>query len=86
MPWSVSTTNDKGTSRTDLVRTRSNGARIRPAVTAAATATPSDDHGYEVSTRSVAAPSPAPVPGSGTLSRADRTPLDQLSSVFSKNE
>jgi hypothetical protein len=71
---------------TYFVRTRSTGARIRPAETAAATATASEAQGYVPSTTSAAVDSPTMDPGSGTLNRAQRTPLDQFSIVFRRKE
>lgn len=62
-----------------FVRTISSGARITPANAAAATATPSDVHGYMESTTSTAGPRPTTAPGSGTLARAARKLRDQLS-------
>jgi hypothetical protein len=64
-----------------LVRMRSNGARIRPVVTAAPTTTPRDAHGYWASIISDVAPR---IPGSGVFSNAEIRPRDQFSSVSNK--
>jgi hypothetical protein len=69
--------------RTDFVRMRSNGARIRPALIAAATATASDAHGYGESTSSVVAFNPDVTAASGTLKAAENNPRDHCSIVWS---
>lgn len=68
--------------KTYLVRTMSRGARIRPAIPAAAIATPRDAHGYAVSRTSTETPKPAMIPGSGTFNNAANKLRDQLSMVF----
>jgi len=69
--------------RTNFVRMRSNGARIKPALTAAATATASDAHGYGESTSSVVAFNPDVTAASGTLNAAENNPRDHCSMVWS---
>ncbi len=70
---------------TYLVLTRSSGARRSPVATDAATATASDAQGYTESATSVVAPNPPITPASGTFKSADNMPLDQLSTVLSRN-
>lgn len=62
---------------TYFVRTRSRGARTNPVLTAAATATPRDAHGYGESARVAEMFNPA----SGTLKRAENRPRDHCSMV-----
>jgi hypothetical protein len=65
---------------THFVRTISIGASKRPAIAAAPTAMPRDDHGYAVSITS--AVNPEIRPGSGALKTADKKLRAQLSNVF----
>ena len=67
----------------NFVRTRSNGANMRPVATAAATATPRDAQGYGASKSSAEIPRPVE-PGSGTFSSADNKLLDHPSIVCVK--
>jgi hypothetical protein len=69
---------------THLVRIRSKGAKMTPAVAAAAIATPKDAHGYGKFAMSADISIPAFNPVSGTFSRADHNPLDHFSKLDNK--
>jgi len=67
--------------RAHFVRTMSRGTSARPAIAAAPTAIPNDDHGYGESITS--RPTPPIIPESGALNTADRKLRAQSSKVLS---